>query len=547
MDVRAARLAPVDHGQEVGGLASNPQQDAGGGPRARTAGANTTNRGTRRVTANRGRRWLRWAVGAGSGVMVIAGALSLATESGAGATVAPGQGSSYAQSLQVTPHEGSLAVGVVLGEALAGHTNFTARAQSQGVDLGAIGTALTGYNCGSPPTLQPNQIPQPLQAESGQPGAASGMTQTPTSPGLDLNAKTPPPAFGSTEFVQATGSPYAEADTSFAPVDTPLLSIAGMKAKSWSGLVGGVREAGATSDVGSLSFLGGVVQLSGLHWETVYPSGGTAKPTGSFTLGRLVVQGLAVPLPADTSLLVSTVNQALGLFGIQIVAPVVSNQQGIETVTPLQIEVVPNTARDTLIDGLLNGAAPLTNQLFNGLETGFTPAEPSSLVALLCQSDTPITVADVTLASIDGGGFFTEALGGVHAASSAVAANQFTLGFGTLGARPGTSQFVPGAQGLASTPGTPGTPAVAGTSGVSQPVSSGQPALAGSSTQPTATPTSSTTPSGAARVQTAAAVGHGAGGPLLGIGLGGLGLLALLAEGDRRMMRRAQHTVNFEE
>jgi hypothetical protein len=478
--------------------------------------------------------------------MVIAGALSLGTGSGAGAAVAPGQGSSYAQSLEVTPHEGSLAVGVVLGEALAGHTNFTARAQSQGVDLGAIGTALTGYNCGSAPTLQPNQIPQPLQAESGQPGAASGMTQTPTSPGLDLNAKTPPPAFGSTEFVQATGSPYAEADTSFAPIDNPLFSIAGMKAKSWSGLVGGQREAGATSDVGSLSFLGGMVQLSGLHWETVYPSGGTAKPTGSFSLGKLLVQGLAVPLPADTSLLASTVNQALGMLGIKIVAPVVGNQQGIETVTPLQIEVVPNAARDAVIDGLLNAAAPLTNQLFNGLETGFTPAEPSSLVALLCQSDTPITVADVTLASIDGGGFFTEALGGVHATSAAVAANQFTLGFGTLGARPGTSQFVPGAQGLGSTPGTPGAPAVAGTAGFAQPVSTSQPALAGTA-QPSAAPTASTTPSSAAPVQTAAAVGHGVGGPLLGIGLGGLGLLALLAEGDRRMMRRAQHTVNFEE
>jgi hypothetical protein len=31
MDVRAVRLARVDHGQEVGGRASNPQQDAGGG------------------------------------------------------------------------------------------------------------------------------------------------------------------------------------------------------------------------------------------------------------------------------------------------------------------------------------------------------------------------------------------------------------------------------------------------------------------------------------------------------------------------------------
>jgi hypothetical protein len=51
--------------------------------------------------------------------MVSAGVLG----SRAGAAPAPGQGLSSAQSLYVTPKEGSLAVGVVLGEALAGHTN----------------------------------------------------------------------------------------------------------------------------------------------------------------------------------------------------------------------------------------------------------------------------------------------------------------------------------------------------------------------------------------------------------------------------------------
>jgi hypothetical protein len=40
-------------------------------------------------------------------------------------------------------------------------------------------------------------------------------------------------------------------------------------------------------------------------------------------------------------------------------------------------------------------------------------------------------------------------------------------------------------------------------------------------------------------------VGH-ASGPLLAIGLGGLGLLALLVEGDRRMMRRARGRLMFE-
>jgi hypothetical protein len=46
----------------------------------------------------------------------------------------------------------------------------------------------------------------------------------------------------------------------------------------------------------------------------------------------------------------------------------------------------------------------------------------------------------------------------------------------------------------------------------------------------------------------ASAVSHKANGPLLAIGLGGLALLALLVEGDRRVMQRTQTVFSqFEE
>jgi hypothetical protein len=479
--------------------------------------------------------------------MVIAGALSLTVGPGAGAAVAPGQGTSYAQALQVTPHEGSLAVGVVLGEALAGHTNFVARAQSQGIDLGAIGTSLTGFNCGQSPAVQPSQIPQPFQTETGQQGADQGLTQTPTAPGPDLTNKNPPPAFGSTEFVKATAAPYGEADTSFAPIDSPVFSVSGLKTKSWSGLIGGQREAGATSDVGALSLLGGLVELKGLHWESVYPSGGSAQPNASFSIGQLLVKGVAVPVPGGPAAVVSAVNKVLGNLGMELVLPSKTASSGVVSESPLQLLVVKNDARDNVVNQLLNGAAPVLNPLFTGLEGGFTPSEPTQLVQLLCQSDTPITVADITLASIDGGGFFTAALGGVHAFSGTLAANQFNLNLPKFGLTGGSTQLIGGTQSVPGTPGTPGTPAVGATSGLSQPVAGSQPALSGAAQPSTGAIPQPAATAPTARVQTAAAIGHVAGGPLLGIGLGGLGLLLLLAEGDRRMMRRAQHTVNFEE
>ena len=499
----------------------------------------------RRVSANRGRRRLRWMIGAGSSALVIAGALSLAVGSSAEAAVSPGTGSSYAQALQDQPHDGSLAVGVVLGEALAGHTNGSARAQSQGVDLGAIGTSLTSFNCGSAPTLTPAQIPEPLETETGEAGAAAGITQTATTTGLVGN---PPPSFGSTEFVQANGTPYGEADTTFGPVNAGAFNVSGMTTKAWSGIVNGVREAGATSDISALNLVDGVVQISGLHWQVLYPSGGSTPPSGSFSIGKLVVDGTQVAAP-DLSSVTSFANTLLASLGITIVPPAVSLQSGIESVSPLQIEVVPNTNRDEVLNDVLNGVSPLLNPLLTGLENGFTPSEPSSLVSTLCQSDTPITVADVAIASVNGGGYYTTALGGVNATSGATPTNPFNLSLPSL-LGVSTTKFVPGTEAVAgtpATPGTPGTPAVAATPGSSQPIDSSPPTdpSSGGSTVPTAS-TDTTTPAAAAPTVTAAAVGHAPGGPLLAIGLGGLALVALLAEGDRRMMRRAQHTVNFD-
>ena len=182
----------------------------------------------------RRQRWIRITLGVASCTLIVTGALGLGPASSAGAAVAPGVGSSYAQSLQVTPHEGSLAVGVVLGEALAGHTNSVARAQSQGEDLGSVGAAAKGYNCGTAPSAtQVALVPDPLQAET--PGGGNGVddkTQDPTY-GLDkLGPASFPPSFGSTEHVLANGTPYGEADTYYGLIGGNGFSVSGMTSKA---------------------------------------------------------------------------------------------------------------------------------------------------------------------------------------------------------------------------------------------------------------------------------------------------------------------------
>jgi hypothetical protein len=466
------------------------------------------------------RRRLRWGLTGASSVLLGASGLALVSGRTASAAVSPGQGSSYAQALQLTPHEGSLAIGPVFGEALAGHTNSYARAQSQGLDLGAIGTSLKSYNCGQAP--QPalaGAVPSPLEVEAGQPGADQGQTRT-----------NPQQTYGATEFGRATAVPYAEADTTLAPLPGGALSITGGQSKAWSGLVGGQRVAGASSDIGSISLAGGAVVLSGLHWDASYPSSGSAKPSGSFGITKAVVNGAQLPTNDLTAVAVA-VNKVIGNIGMKIVLPQTSNQQGIESVGPLELQVVPNQSRDTLVDAGLNALGPAYNTVTHGLESGFGSWEPSQLQQALCQSDTPITVAAITLASISGAGYFNAAFGGVNASSKDLPGNAYNLSLPSfaLGA---TNQFVPG---------TPGTPGTAGSSLDSAGLSSGA-ALSSPGSAPSSGGTSGATQSSGIL----ATARTGAGGPLMALGLLGLVGVLLLAEADRRVMRPV-HQARFED
>src|SRR5439155_18801893 len=142
-------------------------------------------------------------------------------------------------------------------------------------------------NCGQQPSAQQVAlIPQALQTETGQSGAADGQTLQPTD-GLDKASPTSwPPSWGSTEHVLANETPYGEADTAYGLIDGGAFTVAGMTTKAFSGVVKGQRVAGATSDIGSIDLVNGQVVLKNLHWEVAFPSGGAGQPTGSFSIGQ---------------------------------------------------------------------------------------------------------------------------------------------------------------------------------------------------------------------------------------------------------------------
>ncbi len=497
--------------------------------------------GEKRQLDAQDRRWVRPRICAACGfaAFVTAGALALGAGGPALAdsgTVSPGQGSATSILAQVLPKQGSLAVGVAEGEALAGHQNLQAKAQSQVTDLTSIGTSLTGENCGQAGAFKPEQLPQPLSVETGDPGAASGVNE-------------PDAGGAANRFAQATAAPYAEADTTLAPLAIPggLINLGGGRAKSYSGIVNGQRVAGATVDLSPITLPGGVT-ISGMHWEVAYPSTGSAHPSGSFSYGSVSVNGAPL-VPAgilDPAVVTTALNGVLGVFGIVITPPTTHIDNGIIYIDPIQISVVPNPARDTLSNGLLGGLSPV-----------LTPTRMAVLNAV-CQSDSAFTIGDVAIGSLTGGGSFNLLLGGANATSGELAANTYNLSLPSFGggnlnspaASPGLATSTPGSTSpiVSSTSG--GTAGTSGTAAPSTPAGDTGSALAptaGTSAAPSSSPAP---PTATSPTRQAAAISHPktVGDALLGVGLGGLGLLGLLAEGDRRMMRRAQRsTVDFEE
>ena len=146
----------------------------------------------------------------------------------AGATVDPGQGNAIAFTNRVDPRAGALSLGITFGIAIAGHTNTTAKAQSQAVDLGVAGTALGGQQCdGKPATLPESSQPQPLIVESGTPAAGKGSSQT------DLGGSY-------NRFAHADATPFAESITTTAPLSLGgTIDVGGGSARSYSGIVNG--------------------------------------------------------------------------------------------------------------------------------------------------------------------------------------------------------------------------------------------------------------------------------------------------------------------
>jgi hypothetical protein len=420
---------------------------------------------------------------------------------GASAATDPGQGTAIAQTQKIDPKAGGLSLGITFGQSIAGHQNLVAQASSQAINLGVIGTTVGSEGCdGSAPTYPSDQQPQPLRIDSRDPKADEGKTETENG------------AF--TKQVKANGTPYGEATTTTAGYSIAgVLSVGGGVSRTHSGVVDGVREAQAVVEISSLD-LAGAVHLGGLRWEATYRSSGDAKVTGTFSIGSAKIAGQAAPTN-DPAATLDQANAALGVLGLKLVAPIARESGGVLFVSPLSIAVVPNAQRDAVAGAVIGGIQPIRKALVD------------ALLEQSCTNASYVTIFDLVVGSVTGAGEFALSLGGVQASSGEIPKNGFSLGEAqyTLGGGGGGASFdIPGG----STSGG-GDSSFTGTAPSASSGSSGGGGT-GSSAKPIVT-------------SPASALAGKRGGGLAVAGLSSLGLIGVLAEGDRRKMRRAQREI----
>ncbi|MDE0804795.1 MAG: hypothetical protein OSA99_15910, partial [Acidimicrobiales bacterium] len=86
-----------------------------------------------------------------------------------------GAGAGIAELVQIDPAIANLSLTIRVGTSLAGHQNIGATSEARTLDLGFIGSILTGEGCnGGDPTIPPSAIPEIISANSSDPEDADG-------------------------------------------------------------------------------------------------------------------------------------------------------------------------------------------------------------------------------------------------------------------------------------------------------------------------------------------------------------------------------------
>jgi hypothetical protein len=212
-----------------------------------------------------------------------------APTAGADGEFVKGQAQASGAVFAVVPQAGGATLPITVGLATAQFRSSTGTAEASTIDLGLIGSVLTLSICGADPVLKPDQLPQPLHGDS---TTEDGVKERDVADGGV--------GYAGHERTEVRPDAYGASDATPSALELPgFLSVTGTAHAQAELVPGQERRAHATSDIGGISLLGGLVRLSGLHWQADQVTGADGAPTsqaGAFSAGQVVVGG--VPLPA---------------------------------------------------------------------------------------------------------------------------------------------------------------------------------------------------------------------------------------------------------
>jgi hypothetical protein len=335
-----------------------------------------------------------------TGVVAVASAGLLAATFGVasgedGAPIGPGTAKATAIVAQVAPGVGSLQLGITSGVAVAEIKNTLGQAQAKTLDLGLVGSTLTGESCGNAATISPSDLPQPTRVDSRGGKASLTEDQVPL-PGTPLGV--------GHRVAEASPDPSAKAISDIVQTITGLIDIsAGHAEASARAIKGQGREAEAKVSVDLT--LAGAIKLSALNWDAYHRSGKDPKATASFDIGTGSLLGLPIPTESLASL-ETVLNSALEYTGLSITFPKVerfTQPADLIRMTPLTIELRNSQAGHDLLGPILDLTREQREQLFDQIAASF------------CQASAATLVGGIGLDIAAGSGFLTIELGGAEA------------------------------------------------------------------------------------------------------------------------------------
>jgi hypothetical protein len=358
-----------------------------------------------------------------------------------------GSGASYAQIYRVGPTAGRLSLAPIFGLSLADYLNTVGRGETKVVDWAGIGVAERSL---------PDNTPS-LKVSSTQEGSEKGITEV---VGGQSDGQT---GGGFAEmYVRATDAPLGESRFRLNTLSIPgLIEARDSQSHSITGIVSeGLRQAVATTDIGSLSLAGGQVNLKGLHWRAAQTTGKKNTVTGTFTVEGATLGGVPLPMPGGPSDLVSIlgpINAALAPTGFVMSVPRFEKRSGQAFVTPLSLDIADSQLGRTYLAPLLAELAfarepvadafiDLAKQLAEANESA-----PDLTVGVLA--------ADLAIGIFSGSSQLHIEMGGVSAYTEGeLFDNPFDDAFDLKPPTVAPTQTI-AVPGTAGTPGTPGTPA----------------------------------------------------------------------------------------